>query len=218
MERMCLSISGFSDWEADGMRLILVRHGETNENAAKRYLGHYDAELNQKGQQQVMSLSETLKRTETQPITAIFSSDLVRAVESAQVIGNEFQLRPIPIFALRELDFGDFDSKTYEEIRQKDSERLEKWILDPYMIAPPNGETLMQLGKRVDDWLETILTTEKPTGTIVIVSHGGPIRWFLSKWVKGDLNEFWNVEGLGHGKAMVIEWNEQKKLFTLANK
>ncbi|TWE08061.1 alpha-ribazole phosphatase/probable phosphoglycerate mutase [Neobacillus bataviensis] len=200
------------------MRIIIVRHGETNENAAKRYLGHYDAELNQHGQQQLRSLSETLKRTETQPITAIYSSDLVRAVESAQIIGNEFQIQPIPVFALRELHFGDFDCKTYEEIRQKDPERLEKWILNPYMVAPPNGETLLQLGKRVDDWWETILTTEQPTGTIVIVSHGGPIRWFLSKWVKGDPREFWNVEGLGHGKAMMIEWNQQTRIFTLGKK
>ena len=200
------------------MRIIIVRHGETDENAARRYLGHFDAALNQQGRKQLKGLSEMLKRTETQPITAIYSSDLVRAVESAQMIGNEFHLRTIPIFALRELHFGDFDCKTYEEIRQEDSERLEKWILNPYMVAPPNGETLLQLGKRVDDWLETILTTEQPTGTIVIVSHGGPIRWFLSKWVKGDSNEFWNVEGLGHGKAMMIEWNQQTRIFTLGKK
>ncbi|WP_176541067.1 MULTISPECIES: histidine phosphatase family protein [unclassified Bacillus (in: firmicutes)] len=200
------------------MRIILVRHGETDENAARRYLGHFDAALNQQGRKQLKGLSEILKRTETQPISAIYSSDLSRAVESAQMIGNEFQLRPKPIFALRELHFGDFDCKTYEEIRQEDPERLEKWILNPYMVAPPNGETLLQLGKRVDDWLEAILTTEQPTGTIVIVSHGGPIRWFLSKWVKGDPNEFWNVEGLGHGKAMLMDWNEQKRIFTIGKK
>ncbi|MEH7119558.1 histidine phosphatase family protein [Neobacillus vireti] len=197
------------------MRLIVVRHGETNDNAARRYLGHFDAPLNQQGRQQLKVLSEMLKRTEPQPISAIYSSDLARAVESAQIIGNEFQLRPIAIFALRELHFGDFDCKTYEEIRQEDPERLEKWIQDPYLVAPPNGETLSQLGKRMDNWLETILSAEQPTGTIMIVSHGGPIRWFLSKWVKGDLNDFWNVKGLGHGKAVIFEWNEQTRKFTL---
>ncbi|MEH7332153.1 histidine phosphatase family protein [Neobacillus drentensis] len=199
------------------MKIIIVRHGETNENAERRYLGHFDAALNQQGRMQLKNLSEILRMTETQPISAIYSSDLIRAVESAQLIGNEFQLWPIPTFALRELHFGEFDCKTYEEIRQKDPERLEKWIRNPYLVAPPNGETLQQLGKRIDDWLETILTTEKPAGTIVIVSHGGPIRWFQSKWVKGDSNEFWNVEGLGHGKAMVMEWHAQTKLFTTSN-
>ncbi|MGG1679044.1 histidine phosphatase family protein [Neobacillus sp. NRS-1170] len=199
------------------MRIIIVRHGETNENAARRYLGHYDAALNQQGRKQLKDLSEILRRTETQPISAIYTSDLIRAVESAQLIGNEFQLIPLPIIALRELHFGEFDCKTYEEIRQKDQERLERWIRNPYLVGPPNGETLLQLGERVDDWLETILNTEKPAGTIVIVSHGGPIRWFLSKWVKGDSNEFWNVEGLGHGKAMVMEWHDQTKLFTISN-
>lgn len=92
------------------------------------------------------------------------------------------------------------------------------WIQDPFTVAPPNGETLQQLGKRFDDWLDHQLLNINQNKTIIMVSHGGPIRWFLSKWVKGDAKEFWHVEGVGHGKGIIVDFNEQKKMFTLLNK
>ncbi|XJZ28678.1 histidine phosphatase family protein [Bacillota bacterium Lsc_1132] len=198
------------------MKIVLVRHGETNENASRCYLGHYDADLNEKGRQQLRLLTENLKAVT--PITSIYSSDLSRALESAQIIGKEFQLTPIPVFPLRELNFGDWECKTYESILAKEHERLEKWLQDPCSIAPPNGETLLELGKRMDHWLNHSFPNMEQNETIIIVSHGGPIRWFLSKWVKGDPKEFWNVEGVGHGKGVIVDFNEQTRMFTLLNK
>lgn len=198
------------------MKIVLVRHGETNENAARCYLGHYDAKLNENGRRQLRFLAEKVKKIEPKP-TTIFSSDLSRAVESAQIIGTVLQLDPMPEFPLRELDFGAWDCKTYDSIVSADEERFEKWISDPFTVAPPNGETLFELGKRFDQWFHVHLSKTAPNETILIVSHGGPLRWFLSKWVKGDAKQFWKVEGIGQGKGMIADYNERTKKFTLLN-
>lgn len=200
------------------MRIVWVRHGETNENASRRYLGHFDAELNETGRQQLQSLTEKLNMILAGSITSVYSSDLSRAMESARIIGKQFQLNYLPVCSLRELNFGDWECKTYEEIMSDNQERLEMWVQNPYTVAPPNGETLLQLGERIDQWFDQILANKEQNETILIVSHGGPIRWFLSKWVMGDPKEFWNVEGAGHGKAIMIDFNEQTGMFTILNR
>ena len=197
------------------MKIILVRHGETDENVAHRYLGHTDAKLNENGREQLRFFTKKLKEIEPQTITSIYSSDLSRALESAHIIGEAFQLIPISEFSLRELNFGDWECKTYDDLFSQENERLQEWIQDPLCVAPPNGETLTQLGKRIDDWVEQRISNKVPNETIMMVSHGGPIRWFLSKWVKGDLNDFWQVDGAKHGNGLIVEFNEQTELFTL---
>lgn len=200
------------------MKIILVRHGETDENAAHQYLGHFDADLNDHGRLQLRLFTEKLKDQYLPTITSLYSSDLSRALESAHIIGEDFQLIPVSVCSLRELNFGDWECKTYDALFSQEKELLEKWIQDPFYIAPPNGETLLQLGKRFDDWLHQLLSTIGPNETIVIVSHGGPIRWFLSKWVKGDVKEFWQVEGARHGEGLIVEFDKQTRMFTLINK
>ncbi|NRD79193.1 histidine phosphatase family protein [Bacillus sp. BRMEA1] len=198
-------------------RLILVRHGETDENSYHYYLGHYDAELNDKGRKQLRVLTSKLKNKGEQ-IDVIYSSDLSRANESARMIGEEFQVKPLPVFSLRELNFGDWDCKTYEDIKLDDQNQLEMWVNNPYKTAPPNGESLLQLGERIDNWLQQICSTKGRNETILIVSHGGPIRWILSKWVMGDSNEFWKVEGVGHGKGIIIDFDQQTGIFTIVDR
>lgn len=200
------------------MRIILVRHGETDENAAGCYLGHTDAKLNSNGRQQLRRLIDSLKELDRQNTSSLYSSDLSRAMESAHIIGEELQFPPISVFSLRELNFGDWECKTYAALNLQEKEQLEKWIQDPFSNAPPNGETLLELGKRFDDWFLQRLSNTEPNETIMVVSHGGPIRWFLSKWIIGDAKEFWNVEGVGHGKGLVVEYNERTRMFTLMNK
>ncbi|MFX3623862.1 MAG: histidine phosphatase family protein [Ectobacillus sp.] len=199
------------------MKIILVRHGETDVNAAGCYLGHFDAKLNPKGQEQIRQLTKKLKGIVTEGITRLYASDLSRAVESAQIIGEALRLTPTLVSALRELHFGDWECKTYEAIVAQEQELLERWIQNPFQISPPNGETLQQLGKRVDDWLWHILSHAYPDESIIIVSHGGPIRWFCSKWLRDNEQEFWNVKGIPHGKGGMVEFDPQTRIFTAMN-
>ncbi len=200
------------------MKLIFVRHGETNENAAHCYLGHTDSPLNDAGRRQIGLIAEQFlqKRFDIKR-TLLFSSDLLRAQESAQIIGNCLKLSPTPDFALRELNFGDWECLTYDQIMERESVALTRWIDDPFNEAPPNGESLAELGARFDAWLEQILSLRGQEDVLIIVCHGGPIRWFSSKWLEGDTAKYWQVEGVKHGAGLAVEYDKRTREFTRIN-
>src|SRR5690606_23361609 len=89
-------------------------------------------------------------------------------------------------------------------------ERMKAWYEDPFSLAPPQGETLQQLGNRVDAWLDGSLLELEEEDVILVVSHGGPIRWLLSRWMLGDVKQFWDVPAVPHGGGLMVEWNGQQ--------
>ncbi|MGJ7919215.1 histidine phosphatase family protein [Neobacillus sp. LXY-4] len=197
------------------MRIVFVRHGETNENAAHCYLGHSDPPLNDHGGKQIIDSSLQLLQDDTnEKFTSIYCSDLRRAQETAQIIGDFLNLIPVPTFSLRELNFGDWEGLTYEEILGQNPVELNAWITDPYTVAPPKGETLAILGARFDKWFNQVLDQIDTNERIIIVSHGGPIRWFCSKWLLGDEKQFWIVEGVKHGAGLEVQYDKHTGEFT----
>ncbi|MEC1721542.1 histidine phosphatase family protein [Schinkia azotoformans] len=184
------------------MRIILIRHGQTDENKENRYLGHFDSPLNSTGREQVEGLAESLKKLEARGIC--YSSDLLRAVETSKIICHAFSLDLKVYPDLRELHFGDWDCHTYDELNEKNSVGLHRWISNPFEYSPPNGETLTELGARVDRWVKQIIFSNGGEDCLV-VSHGGPIRWILSKWLLHDESQFWNVQNIRHGEGLILE-------------
>jgi alpha-ribazole phosphatase len=188
------------------MRCIWVRHGETEDNIQGRYLGHYNAPLAPSGREQAAAASEALSG---EHITRIYTSDLLRCVETAHTIGNKRRMKPVLTSALRELDFGEWDRKTYDEIIRENKVHIERWYGNPYEVSPPQGETLSQLGERLDNWLHRLQKEMQPDETALLVSHGGPIRWFQAAWLEGDGKRFWYVPNVRHGEILKAEWHEQ---------
>ncbi|WP_134684036.1 histidine phosphatase family protein [Brevibacillus migulae] len=186
------------------MKWIWVRHGETEENRMRRYLGQADPPLNSTGVAQARYLAQRLSEW---PITAVYTSDLQRCIQTATAISERHGLQPIACPALRELSFGRWEGKTYAEIMEEDREHAVKWYSDPFAVAPPAGETLKAFGDRIDRSLQGILATCAPHDTVLLVSHGGVIRWFQSKWIHGDPRRFWEVQAISHGDALVAHWD-----------
>ncbi len=186
------------------MKWIWIRHGETDMNAQGRYLGHRDARLNDKGRIQACQLAQQLKKMK---INRIYSSDLTRCMETADMIAASPVQQPTPVQALRELDFGEWDGLSYEEIMSADPHHAQRWYQNPFEVAPPRGETLAMLSKRVDDWLKHLQRSLHEHETAAIVSHGGVVRWFQSQWVCQDPSRYWDVPGLAHGSFMVASWD-----------
>lgn len=180
------------------MRLIWVRHGQTADNAKKKYIGHTDSPLNEKGWQQARALGEKLKKRK---IDRIYSSDLCRCQDTADEIARGRGLTPLLLSELRELHFGQWEEKTYEEIMALDRKKAMAWFEQPFTHSPPGGETLYGLGKRVDDRLRDILRQTEEEETLLIVSHGGPIRWFQCTWVMKDPFQYWVQRPIGHGEV-----------------
>ncbi len=194
------------------MKWIWIRHGETEANRLRQYVGHTDVELNGNGLIQVNRLRDKLAHES--PV-AIFTSDLLRCKETAHLISLPWQLKPIEVPALRELSFGQWEQKTYEEIMQADPVKVREWYDNFYDLSPPDGESVRQMGQRVDKWLQWLFASCDKGKTIFLVSHGGVIRWFQSTWIHRDASLFWQVEGVRHGQAFAAEWNGENWKGTL---
>lgn len=192
------------------MRWIWVRHGETDGNRQRQYVGHSDVPLNEQGRAQAKELAELLAKLSDPPV-ALYTSDLRRCVQTAEPLAKMWKQPAIAVPALRELSFGDWELLTYEQIMEADRERASKWYDDPFACSPPNGESLRQLGQRVDAWLRSIQAARgNAPGTTVFVTHGGVIRWFQAAWLDNDPGRYWQAEGLKNGEALLAEWKGQR--------
>jgi len=123
--------------EESSARLFLVRHGSTRMVRQKRYQGWGDARLDVEGRKQARRAASALASV---PLGAVFSSDLRRARETADTIAAVHGLRVTLLPALRELNFGAWEGRTWEEISGRWPDRWSQWLADPLQTAPPGGE------------------------------------------------------------------------------
>ena len=150
-------------------RIIAIRHGETAWNVDTRIQGHLDIPLSANGRWQAERLAEALRN---EPVTAIYASDLTRAWETAQFIG---ELQGLPVtkeVGLRERDFGDFEGKTFAEIEVLLPEQSTRWRKRDPEFYPAGGESLLVLRARVLEAAER-LAAQHCGEQIVLVGHGG---------------------------------------------
>lgn len=155
----------------DTTRIIAVRHGETAWNADTRIQGQRDIPLNDKGQWQAQRAAQVLAEAD-EPLAAIYSSDLARALDTARSIAQIFGLRVDTDPRLRERGFGAFEGKTFVELEQQFPHDTARWRVRDPAWAPPGGETLVRLGERV--LAATNELAQRHLGEqIVLVAHGG---------------------------------------------
>ena len=145
--------------------ILLVRHGQTDWNAERRVQGHSDTPLNEQGRAQARLLAEQLADRQ---IDAVYSSDLLRAYETARIIAERHGLEVTAIRDLRERHFGTWEGLTDDEIfvRFPEASGNGSW---------GDGESREAMADRVLEALHRIADTH-PGGTVVVVSHGGPLR------------------------------------------
>jgi len=155
--------------------VIAIRHGETEWNREQREIGQLDSPLTQRGIEQARALAQRLCRTR---FDALYSSDLGRAVQTAEIIGTECRI-PVKLAAgLRERHMGIFQGLTVEEMRQKfprEREEYERLGLD-YVI--PGGESARQRLERSVRTLTSIAQTHAGQ-SVVVVTHGGFLTGFF---------------------------------------
>lgn len=152
-------------------RLILVRHGEAEGNRELRYLGVSDVPLTAHGLAQADRLAEAVAALSP---TALYTSPLQRARQTASAISTATHLPPHPLDALREMDFGAWERLSRAEAAARNPELLAAWEGGADW-APPDGESLTQVGARITTCAE-LLTARHPGQTIALVSHVGPIK------------------------------------------
>lgn len=170
------------------IRLILMRHGQTDYSLQNRYCGFSNPSLNNKGIWQSKMLAARLKDVR---IDKVYSSDLKRTYETAEIIFKNNSIEKVA--DLREMNFGIFEGLKYEDIIKKYPKLYRDWINNPMKVKIPNGERLKDLSKRVKERLSFILSQNEGK-TLAVVTHNGPIRIVLCKALKFDLKTFWQIE------------------------
>lgn len=168
-------------------RFLLARHGETAWNAERRHHGQSDVPLNATGQRQAAALA---RRLASEPIDAIYASDLQRAWQTAEAVAAHHDLPVRPEPRLRELHFGAWEGLTYAEIEAQDPEALAAWREDPLRVAPPEGETLAQLAQRVAA-LRADLEAAHSDETVLLVSHNGVLRVLICQALGLPPQNYW---------------------------
>jgi len=148
--------------------LILIRHGETDWNNEGRYQGQSDVPLNATGQKQAEDLAQKLRQ---ETLDAIFSSDLARAQQTAQVLSDMNGASLFLDSRLREIDQGEWEGMLFDDIRRRYKKAFEKRLRDPLQVAPPGGETVGQVRERVLEAIKEIIN-RYPHGLVAVVSHG----------------------------------------------
>jgi broad specificity phosphatase PhoE len=157
------------------LKLILVRHGETQSNKENRVQGTTDSELNDNGRIQAEKLAESLKN---EPIAGIVSSPLKRAYQTAKTIGKYHKAAIALENKLQEINHGDFEDITIEELKANHLPFLEQWVLDPSSVAMPNGESLQDLQIRAWSAIKKVIENSK---NHLVVSHNMTIMTILCK-------------------------------------
>ncbi len=148
--------------------ILLARHGETDWNLECRVQGHTDRPLNETGREQALALAEALA---DEAVDAVYSSDLVRAHETARIVAERKGLDVVAMPELRERDFGTWEGLTDEEIL----ERFPRAHHGPWGDAESREEML----QRAEEALRRIAASH-PGGRVLVITHGGPVRALLT--------------------------------------
>lgn len=159
-------------------RLLLLRHGQTEMSAQRRYSGRGDPELTALGVAQAAAVAAGIKSVEDAgEVTAAFSSPLRRARQTAEPVAAALGVEVEPHDGLLETDFGEWDGLTFAEARQRDPDLHGRWLGDDTVPAP-GGESFAQVGTRVA-LLRDELLNAYPGQTLLLVSHVTPIKMLL---------------------------------------
>lgn len=170
-------------------RLYIIRHGETVWNAETRAQGAKNIHLNEKGLLQAQALG---KRMKNYPVDGVYSSDLDRALSTAQAVAREFNHEVNIIPALREMSFGHWEGLTNHEIQEKHYEHYTVWRNKPQEAQIPGAEKLIDVQSRGLKALHRIVESN-PNKNIAVVSHGTTIKAILLGLMDIDLSYFYRI-------------------------
>jgi probable phosphoglycerate mutase len=161
-------------------QFTIIRHGETQWNQDGRHQGQLDSELTPRGIEQANAIARRLKQ---EHFVALYSSDLVRAVQTAHIIADQCGQTIITDPRLRERNMGIFQGLTWEEIAAKYPQELHQYRACGADYVIPNGESARQRLQRTVGYLEE-LAQRHPGQSIVVVTHGGVLTG-LFRWTLG---------------------------------
>lgn len=165
--------------------LLFIRHAETD--LAGRFCGRSDPPVNERGRLQIEELRRAL---ESEKVDAVYTSDLSRALTTADAVAKVFGLSAISVPGLREISFGEWEGLSWREIESRDPAYAERWSKDYPNLPAPGGEQFEDFEARVLTEVERLLAISHYRSAAV-VTHGGVMRAVLRSLCGADETEAW---------------------------
>jgi len=169
------------------VQIVLVRHGATDWNLQGRCQGSSDRHLSEVGARQAERLAALLSAEE---IHAIYSSHLRRALQTADYISQPHKLPVLIEHNIRELDHGELEGLTFNQIKENYAEFLLRWRSEPAKICVPGGERLADVARRAWNGLNQIVQRHPDAERILVVSHNFPILGIVCRVTGTHLNDY----------------------------
>lgn len=184
----------------DTMVIALFRHGLTAENERKAYIGWLDAPLSENGKADLYEKGRPVSKYES-----ISTSDLLRAKETATYWFPEQSIYSTSNF--REINFGEWEGKTYDQLKELPD--YCKWLNAPFTVSATNGESYKEFVMRVDTGWNLLMEQSKKSDRMAVVTHGGVIRYLLSKYGVTE-KEFWDYS-ISPGEGIELIWSNKER-------
>lgn len=183
--------------------LTLVRHGESQWNARRRIQGQLESDLSPMGRMQARALRGYLP---VSSFAAVYSSDLIRAADTALLATGLPREQVILTEALREISFGDWEGLSPEQVRDRWPAEWDAFRRDPINRRPATGETIDALSARVGGLIEHCHRSHSGQN-VVFFSHGGPVRMALIETL-GLPRHHWRTLRIANTGLTRVEFTE----------
>lgn len=184
--------------------LILVRHGESEANRQGIFAGQINPDLQNKGLKQAELTAKYI--ADNYKVDKIYSSDLQRAYKTALCIADILNLEVIPEQNLREINGGNWEGVKFDDLVYEYADEYSMWLNHIGHSGCVGGETVKQLGDRIMNAL-TRIAQDNEGKTIVIATHGTPIRAAQSIIRSGTLDEMENIPWVSNASVTIFEYN-----------
>jgi alpha-ribazole phosphatase len=189
-----------------------VRHGITEFNSTRRFAGYSDVEMSAVGLRQVETLRDRLAG---EKIDVVYSSDLKRAMVTAEVICSGRQVDIVACPELREVNYGEVEGLTYPEIRQRYPEVAELVANFNLRLNFPGGESFEEFIERVSKFADR-LNRHAPSETVLVVSHSGPLRTLVCALMGIDHTCWWQLR-FDNASLSIVDTYPRGAILSLLN-
>ena len=193
--------------------IIIIRHGETEWNKTGRFQGHSDVPLSAEGHAQAAALGRNLALDH---VDAIYASDLTRAMETAAPLAKRFGLEVISDPLLRELNFGAWEGRNFNDVNAENPNSMKNFYTDPEQADIPESEPFPEFQRRVAGRVREIVAQERGK-RIVIVSHGASIRILLADILAMPIRSIWHISQLNTAVNKIRFEDDGFAIVTLMN-
>lgn len=194
------------------IKIIFVRHGETEWNKNKKFRGQIDVKLNSRGIEQAKAVAKVLLNSK---IDAIYSSPLSRATKTAKIIANDHSKDVKVVNGFIDINFGKWQGLSKNEVIEKYNKIYNDWCKNPHKVKFIDGECLDDVKKRAISALN-ILLQKHIDETIVIVSHRVVLKVLICALLGLDNSHFWRIKQ-DICAVTTFEYLDNKFILTLLN-